>query len=288
MLKSISVLADLTKYKLSLAVVLSSVTGYFLYTNYVDNRLFFLAAGVFLLASGSAVLNQYTERTADSVMERTKNRPIPSGNISEIKALAISFILLLSGSISLYINGITPLFLGVFNVILYNLFYTRLKKITMLSIIPGALVGAVPPMIGFSSAGGTLLHQNIIAFSTFMFLWQLPHFWLIIIKYGKEYKAAGFATISKYLNETQIKYLVFFWVVLSTSFLFLFGILTESLNKNLIVFISLLNILFIYFFYRLLFIKKGISEIKGAFILINSFSFLIMLLIIAASILIGI
>ena len=288
MLKKLSVYADLIKYKLSLAVALSSLTGYYLCQSTVDNRIFFLLTGIFLLASGSVVINQYTERITDSVMERTRNRPIPSKKISEKRAILIGSFLLISGCVFLYNNGITPFLLGVLNVILYNLIYTTLKKTTILSIIPGALVGAIPPMIGFSSAGGTLLHQNIIAFSAFMFLWQLPHFWLIIIKYGKEYKDAGFATISNYLNEIQIRHLVFFWVLVSTGFLLFFCFLADALDKSIFIFLSLLNLTFIFFFYRMLFLKKGTREIKGAFILINSFSFLIMLLIIVVSIFEGI
>jgi protoheme IX farnesyltransferase len=287
-IKTLSVYADLIKFRLSLAVVFSSVAGYYLFRNTADRRLFFLATGIFLLASGSAALNQYTERMADSVMERTRNRPIPSEKIPGKTAARIASLLLLSGCIFLCYNGITPLLLGMFNVVLYNVVYTTLKKTTILSIIPGALVGAIPPIIGFSSAGGTLFHLNIIAFSVFMFLWQLPHFWLIIIKYGKEYKAAGFATISKYLNETQIKYLVFFWVLFSTVFLLLFCVLADSLNKDLIVLLSAVNIAFISFFYRMLFLKKEPVEIKGAFILFNSFGIFIMFLIITVSILKGI
>ena len=286
--RSFTIYSELIKYKLSLAVVLSSVTGYFLYRNSVDYHLFFLVLGIFLLASGSAALNQYTERDSDSMMERTQNRPIPSKKISELNALIFASVLLITGTVLLLINGTIPCILGILNVLLYNLLYTRLKKATVTSIIPGALVGAIPPVIGFTSAGGEPFQQVIITFSAFMFLWQLPHFWLIIIKYGKEYKAAGFATISKYLSDIQIRYLVFFWVVLTTGFLFLFFLLAENLNKNIFIILAFLNIAFIYFFYRLLFIRKGITEIRGAFILINSFSFLIMFLLIALSIMHGI
>jgi heme o synthase len=282
-LKNLSAYADLIKYKISLAVVLSSVTGYFLYNNSLTPHLIRLAAGIFLLSSGSAALNQYTESIPDSIMGRTKYRPIPSKRTSEKTVLRISSFLLLSGFIFLSFNGLTPFLLGAINVFMYNLVYTRLKKISVLSIIPGALVGAIPPMIGFSSSGGSLLHLNNIAFALFMFLWQLPHFWIIVIKYGKEYKAAGFATISKYLNENQIRYLVFFWVLFSTVFLFLFFILFDALSKNMFIFISIMNITFIIFFYRLLFLKKETHEIRGAFILINSFSFFVMILLIALS-----
>jgi protoheme IX farnesyltransferase len=106
MFRKISFYSDLIKYKLSLAVVLSAVTGYFLFSNTIGHHLIFLAAGIFLLSSGSAALNQYTERIADSMMERTRNRPIPSKKISERSALCIASLLLFSGCIFLYINGI--------------------------------------------------------------------------------------------------------------------------------------------------------------------------------------
>jgi heme o synthase len=282
-----SVIAGLIKLKLSLAVVLSSVTGYYMFSNAPDKNLFFLIIGIFLLASGSATLNQYTERTADAMMERTKNRPIPSGKITEKSAIQISSLFFTGGCLFLYLNGTTALILGIINVLLYNLVYTRLKKLTILSIIPGALVGAIPPVIGFTSAGGNYLNHRIIAFSIFMFLWQLPHFWLILMKYGKDYKAAGFPTIHSYLNDLQIRNLVFIWVMLSTVFLFLFFFLAEPLNRSMFILLSLLNLIFIITFYRLLFTKSASREIKSAFILINSFSIAVMLLLITLSILKG-
>jgi len=278
------VLADLTKYRLSLAVVLSSVTGYYLAYRDTGISLLYLSAGVFLLSSGSAALNQYTERAADSLMERTRSRPLPSGKISIKKTLILSVLFFISGSILLIMNGIIPLVLGLLTVVLYNVVYTRLKMKTILSIIPGALVGAIPPLIGYSSSGNPSYSQDIIAFSLFMFLWQLPHFWLILIRHDKDYAAAGFATISKYLNDLQIRYLIFFWVLLTSAFIIFYFILTETLNKNIFISISLLNLTFIFLFHRLLFRKEGKNEIRGAFILMNSVSLLIMVLIIAESI----
>jgi len=280
----IPVLADLTKYRLSLAVVLSSVTGYYLAYNDTEISLLYLSAGVFLLSSGSAALNQYTERVADSLMERTRTRPLPSGKISVKQTLTLSVLFFISGSILLLMNGIIPLVLGLLTVVLYNVVYTRLKMKTILSIIPGALVGAIPPLIGYSSSGNSFYSQDIIAFSLFMFLWQLPHFWLILIRNDKDYAAAGFATISKYLNDLQIRYLIFFWVLLTSAFIIFYFILTETLNKNIFISISLLNLTFIFLFHRLLFRKEGKNEIRGAFILMNSVSLLIMVLIIAESI----
>jgi len=281
--KKLSVYIDLIKYKLSIAVVLSSVTGYLICGNDIFHSLFWLSGGVFFLAAGAAVLNQYSERTTDLLMNRTKGRPIPSGVISEKKALFLAFFLLCAGMLFLLQNGVLPFALGIFNVILYNLVYTRLKRITVLSIIPGGLVGAIPPMIGYSSAGGSLSDLNIIAFSLFMFLWQVPHFWLIIAKYGEEYRNAGLATISSYLTNLQIRKLVFAWVVISSLLLLVFFSITDVFGRQFLIPFSLLNIGFILLFYRNLFGSKEPGEVKRAMILINSYGILIMLLLIVSS-----
>jgi protoheme IX farnesyltransferase len=282
--KSYSAFCYLIKYKLSLAVVLSSVTGYFISGTAIGIKLLYLSAGVFFLAASAAALNQYSERRTDLLMDRTKKRPVPSGQISEKKALIISAFLFLGGIVLLLRNGFIPLFLGILNVIMYNLVYTHLKKITVFSIIPGGLVGAIPPMIGYTTAGGNLANLDIIAFSSFMFLWQVPHFWLIIVKYGDEYKKSGLATISAYLTSSQIKRLVFFWVLISNILLLIFFLVTEVFGKQFLFPFSLLNIVFILLFYRNLFGTAENKEVKGAMILINSYGLIIMLLLIAVSV----
>ena len=283
----LAVYSDLMKYKLSVAVAFSAGTGYFLHSNSFDPGLFPLMAGTFLLASGSAVLNQYTEREQDSVMNRTCGRPVPSGRITLASAKLLYSVLLIAGSCLLLMNGVIPFALGALNVVLYNLVYTSLKKITSLAIIPGALVGAIPPLIGFASAGGTVLSLKILLFSTFMFLWQIPHFWLLLIRYGKEYRNAGFITISDYLNEKQIKNIVFVWILLTSLLLMLFIGFTDIFGRYFSYLIFFLNPVFIVFFSRLLFSPKESYRFRGAFIILNVFGILIMFLLIADSLLAG-
>jgi protoheme IX farnesyltransferase len=280
---TIAVYADLIKYKLSLAVTFSSVTGYFIFSHSFNGSLLSLVIGVFLLASGSAALNQYTEREFDVLMDRTRNRPLPLKKINHEVALKASISLLATGFIFTLFTGILPSLLGFLNLVLYNLAYTRLKRITPLAIIPGALVGAVPPFIGYAGAGGMHLKPEIILFSAFMFLWQLPHFWLIIIRHKDEYKSAGFKTFSHTMTEQQIKILIFLWVFFSTLFLLCFSSLTLDLSKPMNYFLILLNSFFILLFYKLLFRRDTQNDVKSAFILINSFSFLIMILFIVNS-----
>ncbi len=282
-----AVYGDLMKYKLSLAVAFSAGTGYFLHSSSFGPGLFPVLAGTFLLGSGSAVMNQYTERDQDSVMERTNRRPIPSGKVTLASAKLLFLILMISGGCLLLLNGVIPFALGVLNVVLYNLVYTSLKKITSLAIIPGALVGAIPPLIGFASAGGTVLNYKILLFSAFMFLWQIPHFWLLLVRYGKEYRNAGFVTISDYLDEKQIKNIVFLWILFSSLLLMIFIGFTDIFGKYFSYIILVLNPVFIIFFSRLLFSQKESYNFKGAFITLNIFGILMMFLLIADSILTG-
>ncbi len=261
----------LIKYKLSLAVTLSATMGFFLFRKGPDPALPVLIAGVFMLAGGSAALNEYQERKLDAMMGRTRNRPIPSGNISPRLALILSIAFILTGLLLLSRFGITPVLLGAINLLLYNGLYTPMKIRNSFAVLPGGLVGAIPPVIGWTAAGGPLFHPNILYIAALMFMWQLPHFWLLIVRYGKEYEAAGFSTLKRYLDDHQIKRLIFFWMAVSSVFLLtapLFGIL---IDLWVFLLLAVLNMLFIGFFYYVLFLNPSDKKIRLIFILTNVF-----------------
>ncbi len=276
--EKLAIYADLVRFRLSMAVTLSAVTGYFIFHNNMESSLFFLISGIFLLATGASVLNQLVERNQDEIMARTKTRPLPLEKIKPATALVFSLFHLSAGIILLLFIGNVPALLGIMNVVFYNLIYTPLKRVTSLAVIPGAAVGAIPPLIGYTSAGGTFLQTDIILFTGFMFLWQLPHFWLIIIKYREDYQKAGFKTFSHKITEKQIKNLIFLWALFSTAFLVYFITTGLVFNKYLNAMLIPLNLIFIFLFYRLLYNRSGINVNKGAFIMVNSFGLLVMLL----------
>lgn len=273
-----SAILQLLKFRLSLMVTFSAVMGYFLAKGRFDFELLWLFTGVLFLAGGSSGVNQYQERNIDKLMPRTLKRPIPSGKIPAKYALLISLTFIAIGFLILLQNGILPALLGLANAVVYNLMYTPLKKISPLSILPGAVVGAIPPMMGWTSAGADIFHPNIIFIAIFMFSWQLPHFWLLMIIYGKQYEEAGFSSISKYFNENQIKYLVFYWTVLTSLFIFLFPVFGIHLHAALIAILILLNLSFIWLFYKLIFRKTEAGSIRQAFIAINSFMMVVLLI----------
>ena len=160
----------LIKYRLSLTVALSAAVGFFLFQQNPDWSLFFVFAGVFLMAGSSAALNQYQERGWDKRMSRTEGRPLPSGTISERNALTGTLITGLGGGLLLVQTGFWPLVLGLLNMVFYNALYTPLKRKTIFAILPGGLVGAIPPIIGWTAAGGSITHPAILFLATLIFL----------------------------------------------------------------------------------------------------------------------
>ncbi|MDX2415725.1 MAG: protoheme IX farnesyltransferase [Bacteroidales bacterium] len=263
------------KYKLSLAVTITGITGFLISDGSLVPELIITSLGIFLLASGAAGLNQFQERKTDALMIRTASRPLPSGLIDSLTALIVSIVLIVTGSLALLYINITAALLGLLNILLYNFIYTSLKKVSYLAIIPGALVGALPPLIGWFAGGGSDSYMPAIYLATLIFLWQIPHFWLLIIKYHRDYERAGFPTILKLIEEIQVRRIVFVWVSLSSLFaisFFMFGINPGRIISYLIV---IANIAFIILFYRLLFSPR--QEITRAFIVSNIFISLIFL-----------
>jgi protoheme IX farnesyltransferase len=279
-----STVVKLIKYKLSLAVTLSATAGYFIYAGRTESRILLLIGGVFCLAGGAAALNQVQEWKRDALMNRTRNRPIPSGKIQPRQALVIATLFCIAGSALLAVSGILPLALGLLTILLYNGLYTWLKPRSSFAVLPGGLVGAIPPMIGWTAAGGSLMHPNILFIATLMFLWQMPHFWLLIIRYGKEYEAAGFSTLKRTLDDNQIKRLVFWWMALSLIFLLSAPLFDMNIQPWLFITMAIVNIVLIGFFYLILFRSTSEKMLRLVFILTNVFLTIILLALILNSV----
>lgn len=209
-----SLFLHLAKIKISLLATLSTATGYLLATGKITIDMLVPAAAVFLLACGSCALNQYQEREIDRWMERTKSRPIPSGRLNPETALWVSLGLILSGALILYFGaGDLALALGLFAVLWYNLIYTTLKQKMAFAAVPGALVGAIPPALGWVAGGGSILDPRIGGLALFFFIWQIPHFWLLLLEASKDYENAGLLSITQFFSTRQIKRIVFIWLL---------------------------------------------------------------------------
>jgi protoheme IX farnesyltransferase len=226
-----ALLLSLGKMRISLLVTLSTATGYLLAAEEVAIQMLLPAAAVFLLAYGSCALNQFQERKIDALMERTRNRPLPSGKLKPSSGLFVSLSLISIGSFILFygVNLLTGI-LGLFAIFWYNGIYTALKRKTAFAAIPGALVGAIPPALGWVSGGGSLLDPRIWTMVLFFFMWQITHFWLLLLDFGKDYEKAGFPSLTRFFSPAQLRRILFAWIfatAVACLILPLFGLVTS-------------------------------------------------------------
>ncbi len=236
------ILTELGKVRISLPVALSALAGYVLFTGQLDLQALGLTVGVFLMSCGSGALNHWQEHKSDAKMPRTLNRPIPSRKITPVQGLLIAAGFLTAGSLLLIItNPLVALLLSWVTLIFYNLVYTPLKKVTAFAVIPGSMVGALPPVIGWAAAGGYLLSEQIIIVAVFFFIGQIPHFWLLLLLFGDQYKLAGMPSLTDIFTEVQIKRVTYAWILttIASAFLVLIFVLSNRILMYLLLFYSL-------------------------------------------------
>ena len=213
MLKNIYIL---TKFPLSFTVSLSCVFGYVLAAHNFDLGLIYPFLAVLFLALGVSALNQIQEYKKDALMARTQNRPIPSGKVSVIEAVVVTVSLIILSFVCIYfVLGIKGILLFSLVIVIYNLLYTKAKRYTIYAGVYGAVLGVIPPYIGWISTGQSALSPEFIALALFYFTWQIPHFWLLNLKYYKDYENAGFPTITKAFGKESLERITFIWLLLT-------------------------------------------------------------------------
>jgi len=184
---------ELTKPRIAFMLVLTSAAGFYLGSKGSFDFLLFINStiGITLLAFGVATLNQFIERRTDALMERTANRPIPTNKVSPAEALIFGLILTVSAEIYLafLVNPLTAI-LGLVVIVGYVLLYTPLKTKTSASTAIGAIPGAMPPLMGWTSSANEITLGAWVLFAL-LFLWQFPHFLAIAWMYKEQYRKAG-------------------------------------------------------------------------------------------------
>lgn len=192
---SASILSDfkeITKMRLAISVVFSSVAGYFLGADNIDFVVVtLLAIGGYLMVGASNAYNQIIEKNLDALMDRTKNRPLPAGRMSNTTAFTIASIFTVLGLVVLYIINPKTAMFGAISIFLYVSIYTPLKTKTPLSVFVGAFPGAIPFMLGWVAATGSFSIEPGTLFMI-QFFWQFPHFWAIGWWLYDDYKKGGF------------------------------------------------------------------------------------------------
>jgi len=193
----VSVYADLTKARLTLLVLLTTLVGFYVGWRGAMNywRMLNAVVGTALVASGAAALNQLLEREHDAKMRRTRNRPLPSGRLQPTTVMVFGGVSSCAGLVYLALAvNLTTSVIGAVSLLSYLFIYTPLKRITWLNTAVGAVPGALPPLMGWTAARGELSGEGWALFAILAF-WQLPHFFAIAWMYREKYAKAGFVML---------------------------------------------------------------------------------------------
>uniref|UniRef100_UPI00404A1E76 heme o synthase n=2 Tax=Gelidibacter sp. TaxID=2018083 RepID=UPI00404A1E76 len=183
---------EITKIRLSVSVVFSSIAGYLLGAETVEvYTLILLAFGGYFMVGASNAYNQIIEKDLDALMNRTKNRPIPAGRMTVNTAFTIAIIFTILGIATLYIINPKTAMYGAISIFLYTSVYTPLKTKTPLAVFAGAIPGAIPFMLGWVAARNEFGIEPGTLFAI-QFFWQFPHFWSIGWFLFDDYKKGGF------------------------------------------------------------------------------------------------
>ena len=226
---SLSIIKELTKFRLTLSVVFSSFISYFLGASELDLiQLFYLVAGGILIVSSSNIFNQIIERDLDKLMKRTQNRPLPKKEITPKLALFLAILSALIGLIFMYLINLKVAILAAVSIFLYTAIYTPMKLISPLSVFVGAIPGAFPFMIGWVAATNEIGIEALTLF-LMQFFWQFPHFWSIGWSQNSDYEKAGFKMLPTGRKDKSTSAQILFysiWAVL-VSIIPFFGITGE-------------------------------------------------------------
>lgn len=205
----------LTRSHLSFLVAFSALAGYLFHPtapSIVSAGLLFV--GVWLLSAGASALNQAQEKDVDARMVRTRNRPIVTGRLSLSSGLGIALALITGGLLALAATGEQKVvLLGFFSLLWYNGVYTHLKKVTPFAVFPGALCGALPPIMGWVLAGGAITDYPIMMLAAIIVLWQVPHFWLLTLAYPEDVRRNGLPNLFTRIRPERLRHICCVWIV---------------------------------------------------------------------------
>jgi len=254
----ISDILQLTKFRLAISVVFSSIAGYFLAVENLNlTSLSLLFLGGFSMVASSNIFNQWIEKVEDGLMFRTKNRPLPSGRMKDKTALFFGFVFLFVGIGFLYMINFRTVFFSVLSVFIYTCVYTPLKKITPLAVFIGAFPGAIPFMLGWVAATNKFGIEPGILFLS-QFIWQFPHFWAIGWFMHDDYKKAGFRLLPSGKKDQATSFQIVFYTI----WMILFSLIPATsysgslfLSFPAAILISFLGLIMLYFSISLMRLK---------------------------------
>ncbi len=205
---------QLSRMGINLLVGAATLMGFYLKAGAFPFDSVAVTLGALMLATGCSILNQVQEVHRDRMMARTMNRPIAAGRISIGTGLVLGILAFFLAAMLFQIPREPVLFgLMAATILLYNGIYTPLKTITPFALLIGAVMGAFPPMFGWVAAGGSLMDQEILILAVVFYLWQTPHFWLLVDRYRNDYLKAGFPQVFQTMSESRYHMLIVLWVL---------------------------------------------------------------------------
>lgn len=245
---------ELTKARLNMSVVYSALAGYFLGADSISGwSILALALGGYLVVGAANGFNQVIEKDRDALMDRTKNRPLPTGRLSATEAMTASSIMAILGLVMLYfINPLTLAF-GAFSLFIYVLVYTPLKAYGPIAVFIGAFPGAIPALLGWVAATNDFDVEPGLLFAI-QFVWQFSHFWAIAWIADDDYKKADYVLLpsGKRDAKSAFQILLYSFFLIPISLVPAFGLAGGiSLSAVGAIISVIMGLFFLYFALRL-------------------------------------
>lgn len=265
-------LEGMLKLRITAAVSLTCLVGYVLAKGVIDQEVVMPTVGLALMSFAAACLNHYQECHLDEKMERTSSRPIPSGLLTPRQVLLISFSLFLIASGLLLTTHVQAFWLCIIAMFWYNGVYTPLKKWSAYSVLPGAVIGCLPPLVGWHVGGGELLDFEILSVCLFIFFWQVPHFWLLALRYRNDYKSAGYPQVMERLTDEQVSRIIFSWIFATVGSAMLIPLYRAFYFNETIIALALAGIIVLFLEKPLLEFGKRDVNLKRSFMFLNMYA----------------
>ncbi len=192
--------SQLTKFGIVIFALLAGVAGYAaaykIDADFSVSHFLIFLFGLYCLSSGSLALNQVQEWRLDQLMPRTMNRPLATGTLSPKQGFWIASFLLIIGLALLFSLGVVCGLVSLISVLLYNVVYTLYwKRKWIFAAVPGAIPGALPVTIGFAALDPHIFSPDSVYLFLILFLWQMPHFWMIALRFKNDYQLGGIPTL---------------------------------------------------------------------------------------------
>lgn len=204
----------LSKFPLCLLIACSTAFGCRLVPSATLAQVTAVSSGVLLLAMGAATLNSIQEVREDGNMKRTRNRPLVRGDLSKGYAMGLAGLLVCGGLMILEVvssSSVAPS-LGLLALLLYNGLYTPLKKTTLYALVPGAICGAIPPLIGLAAMGTGIVSHQALQLAVLLVLWQIPHFLLVQLRHSDDYLVSAYPNLLQQFTETGLRKVAVVWI----------------------------------------------------------------------------